>query len=88
MVKVELAKQAADLMNSERSFKPLYIDILSRIYKETKDNEVLTSICSEIINSGKINNEYFKWLREGVRKELKITNLYEYYIYSIDINSY
>ena len=43
MVKVELAKQAADLMNSERSFKPLYIDILSRIYKETKDNEVLTS---------------------------------------------
>lgn len=88
MVKVELAKQAADLMNSERSFKPLYIDILSRIYKETKDNEVLTSICSEIINSGKISNEYFKWLREGVRKELKITNLYEYYIYSIDTNSY
>ena len=71
MVKVELAKQAADLMNSERSFKPLYIDILSRIYKETKDNEVLTSICSEIISSGKISKEYFKWLKRRCKKRIK-----------------
>ena len=41
-----------------------------------------------IINGNKLDHSYSKWLTEGVREELRITNLYEYYIYTINTSNY
>lgn len=88
MVTDELAKQAAEIIGKEKSFNDNYLNILSRLYDETKSTDVLNCICAMIINGNKIKKEYFHWLEEGVKKELKITNLYEYYIYTIDTGNY
>lgn len=83
-----LAKQAAELIDKEREFNKLYFNILVRLYEATKLDEVLSCICSMIISGNKTDKEYFKWLELGVERELKITNLYEYYIYTIDTSNY
>ena len=88
MVGIELAKQAADIIGREREFNENYINILSRLYEETESTDVLYCICGAIINGNRANKEYSKWISEGVKKELKITNLYEYYIYTLDVDNY
>ncbi len=88
IVTEELAKQAAELFAKEKGFNETYLNILSKFYEETNCREVLHCICSMIINGNKTGHEYFHWLEEGVKEELKITNLYEYYIYTIDTENY
>lgn len=88
IVNEELAKQAAELLVKEKGFSETYLNILSRFYEDTKCSEVLSCICSMLINGNKTGKEYFKWFQEGVKKELKITNLYEYYIYTINTDNY
>ena len=56
--------------------------------RQTESTDVLYCICGAIINGNRANKEYSKWISEGVKKELKITNLYEYYIYTIDVDNY
>ena len=84
----ELAKQAAELLEKEKVYHESYMNILSRLYEDTSCKEVLHCICTMIINGNKMEKEYFRWLKEGVKNELKITNLYEYYIYTIDTTNY
>lgn len=88
MISDELARQAADIIIEERDFDKKYIHILKRIYEDTKSDDVLACICGAIINGKKRCDDDALWLRKGVERELKITNLYEYYIYSMDTSSY
>ncbi|MCR5737308.1 MAG: DUF5717 family protein [Eubacterium sp.] len=88
MTNEELAKQTAELMAKEKTFQPNYFQILTRFYEDTKQDEVLGAICSMIINGEKKQTEYFKWLELGVLHDLKITNLYEYYVYTADTSQY
>lgn len=88
MIEDELAKQAADIIIEERDFDKKYINILKRIYEDTKSDDVLACICGAIINGKNETTDDALWLRKGVERELKITNLYEYYIYSMDTDSY
>lgn len=84
----ELAKQTAEVMSKEREFNEACFHVLTRFYNDTHNKEVLSCICSMIINGNKSDREYFPWLEKGVKEELKITNLYEYYIYTINTDTY
>lgn len=88
IVTEELAKQTSELLSKEKTYNEAYLNILSRFYEDTKCSEILSCICSMLINGNKTGKEYFKWFREGVKEELKITNLYEYYIYTLDTENY
>ncbi len=46
---------------------------------------LLQEICTLLIKKGKIGKKYFDWYEEGVKAKLRITNLYEYYLMSMDI---
>ncbi len=80
----QLAMQICEISMSVRKFNKILFTILTNIYKEFPTKEIITSICSMLIKANKTDNEYFRWYEEGIKKELKITSLYEYYIYSMD----
>lgn len=61
----------------------IYKDLI-HLYEKYKTDEILHSICSMLIRSEKVSIEYFNWYRLGVERQLRITNLYEYYLYSCD----
>ncbi len=88
MVSRNLARQTAELISKERTVSDTHIRILSQIYQDIQDDDVLGCICAQIIHGNRKEREYFHWLEEGVKKELKITNLYEYYIYTINTEDY
>lgn len=83
-VSKKLAMQVGEIIRTERHFSPLVYDIVTRLYEKYSDDELLWSICGLLIKFNMTDHKYFKWFELGVEKELKITSLYEYYMYTID----
>jgi hypothetical protein len=59
---------------------------LTRLYKAYQRDEILSAICSLLIKGCKRDRKYFYWYNLGVNAQLRITELYEYYMYSADEN--
>ncbi len=83
IVSEKLANQLADTSLSVKNFDPLLLRLLTTIYDKTPNRNVLNAIVSLLIKGNKIGNAYFYWYEEAVKNELKLTGLYEYYMYSI-----
>lgn len=56
---------------------------LKNAYHKFGGQEMLSGICSILIKSGRTDEESFFWYQRGVRMELKITNLFEYFMMSV-----
>ena len=59
---------------------------LARLYRLYEKDEILSAICSLLIKGFKKDNKYFEWYNYGVKAQLRITELYEYFMYSVDEN--
>ena len=79
----EVSNQFTYLANKMKSFHPLIFKILEKLYEKYGTNEILTAICCQLIKGLKRTEKYFKWYELGVEAQLRITELYEYYMYSI-----
>jgi len=83
MLSPELVRQFTYLAGKKKSFNPVIFYSLERLYDKYKSEDILFAICSSLIKGLKRAEKYFKWFRLGVLSQLKITGLYEYYMYSI-----
>ncbi len=83
MISRETAQQYTYLAVKLKSFHPVVFHGLERLYKEYGTKELLSAICSILIKGMKKEEKYFHWYRLGVESQLRITELYEYYMYSI-----
>ncbi len=82
--KSDLAEQYVFMCSRTKGFdKKLYED-LCLLYEQYPTNECLQTICRMLISGQKTDFKYFKWYKIGVEKQLKITELYEYYIYAMN----
>lgn len=83
-VSKKLAMQVNEIIKTEKHFSPLLYTIMSKLYEKYQEDEMLWNICVLLIKSNKTDHKYFKWFQSGVEKKMKITSLYEYYMYTID----
>lgn len=88
MINDELAKSVALAIAREKNVSDRLFDIIAHFYDETKSVQLLETICNIIVKEDRRDKKYYKWLVDGVKHELNITNLYEYYIYTIDKSDY
>lgn len=79
----ELALQYTYLANKRKTYHPLIYRGLVRLYDEYGEAEILSAICCLLIKGLKRSEKYFEWYRLGVEAQLRITELYEYYMYSV-----
>lgn len=86
LLKPEVVEQLLYLTGKLREYQPVVYRILERLYQKKKDVRILQEICTLLIKGGKTGERYFGWYRAGVENQLKITNLYEYYMMSLDLN--
>ena len=84
IVSRELMNQYTYLAGKRKTFHPLIYKGLVNLYRESKSNAVLSAICSMLIKGFKRKKKYFYWFDLGVKEQLRITELYEYYIYTAD----
>ena len=80
----ELALYTANLAGQQKKFDRHLFRLLERLYDDYPDPMVLTSICTLLIKGNQIRSEYFKWYELAVEQEMKIVQLYEYYMMTIE----
>lgn len=82
-LKQDAIVQYTYIASKRKSFHPVIYKDLSRLYEQEESKEILTAICSLLIKGQKIGQKYFRWYSLGVEKQLRITELHEYYMYSV-----
>lgn len=85
IAKPEVAEQIIYLSERVKEYSFVLFRTLNRLYEETKDVRILQQICSLLIKGNRVGDKYFRWYRDGIENNLHITNLYEYFMLSIDI---
>lgn len=86
LLKQEVVEQLLYLTGKVREYQPVIYRILERLYLKKKDVRILQEICTLLIKGGKTGEKYFDWYLAGVENQLKITNLYEYYMMSLNLD--
>ena len=62
---------------------PAILSLLMGCYKKFHTTDTLHSICALLIRGEKQGPQYLKWFELGVKHHLRLTELYEYYMYSL-----
>lgn len=83
IVSKEVARQYTYHATKKKNFDPVIFHGLTKLYDEFAEPEILSTICSMLIKGLKRETKYFEWYRLGVQAQLRITELYEYYMYSV-----
>ena len=79
----EAAKQYTYQAIKRKTFHKVVFISLVRLYDEFGSIDTLCAICCILIKGMKKSEKYFEWYRLGVEAQLKITELYEYYMCAI-----
>lgn len=69
-----------------KNFSKVVLEDLCRFYEQYQEEEILAAVCKMLMKGQIISKEAFYWYQLGVEHNLKLTDLYEYYMYSIDEN--
>ena len=80
----EMAMYTASLASHEKIYQEKLCSLLMESYEIFEEPMMLTAICMLLIKGNKIGTLYFPWYERALFLELKISQLYEYYMYSID----
>lgn len=88
IISEKLSRQIMLLLEKDKGCNPSILRILMKIYENQKSTEVLNGICRMLIHGGKRSPGYFYWYDEGVKADLKLAELMEYYVYTISEQGY
>lgn len=80
----DVPDQILYLAGREREYSAMLVQVLQGLYRKRKDVHVLQEICTQLVRGGCVGKRFFEWYDAGVEARLRITNLYEYYMMSID----
>jgi len=80
----EVVFQYAELAIRGKNFNPLALRTLIQQCDIYEHKDILTAVCSLLIRGEKTDTKYHKWYALGVESSLKLTRLYEYYMYSLE----
>jgi len=84
----DLALHMADIISQQKRFDEKWLRILIRAYEIYEDKYILRAICMQLIKGNKVGKEYVKWYEAAVKAEIKIAQLYEYYMMSLDLDTF
>jgi hypothetical protein len=80
----DLAMVIMNLVGRIRSFSPLLYKILSFVYAQYENTQMLAAICSYLIRTQRFSPEYYHWYERGIEENLRIAGMNEAYLMSID----
>lgn len=81
----ELVERIKLLSQGNLEYSTLMMKVLMCAYEASGDNDLLSTICGMFIREDKNSENYHKWYALGVQNQVRVTNLYEYYIMSMHI---
>ena len=85
LLKQEAVEQLLYLCDKVREYSGVLYRTLVMLYEKKGDVRLLQQICALLIKGGRTGKACFPWYSAGVENNLRITNLYEYYVMSLDM---
>ncbi len=85
IVSLEVLEQIIYLAERVKEYSEVLLLILKRSYAGKADIRILKEICTLFIKGNKVGKQYFEWYEKGIDAELRILNIYEYYMLSADL---
>ncbi|MCR5673216.1 MAG: DUF5717 family protein, partial [Lachnospiraceae bacterium] len=79
----EVLKQVVYLAGKQREYDPLLYKLLCNCYDITLYDEIVEAVATMLIKGNCSGPKYFVWFDKAVRMQLRITKLYEYFMYSV-----
>lgn len=87
----ELLEQILYLCTRIKDYSAEYMGLLERtlitLYRQREDERILQELCTLFVKNSRVGAKYFVWYARSVDMQLRITNLYEYYMMSADLDS-
>lgn len=83
-LKREVAMRYCYLAGKSRDYSDVIRRDLCSLYEQFPEEEILLSVCKLLMKGQLTDHKAFYWYNLGVEHNLKLTDLYEYYMYSID----
>ncbi len=83
MVTDRLALKAADMAARVKDPAGRFLHTLMDLYEKKPSKDLITAICAILIRDGRRENEFFRWYRIGVEQDVRLTGLYEQFLYSM-----
>ena len=84
----ELLEQLLYLCTRIKDYSAEYMGLLERtliaLYRKSPDERILQELCTLFVKNSRVGAKYFAWYAKSVDAQLRITNLYEYYMMSAD----
>lgn len=80
----ELLLRYTYLIGRQKNFSRLLLEDLYIIYEQTPEDDILIMICQMLMRDRRVSQEDLKWYALGIEKNLKITDLYEHYMYALE----
>ncbi|MCR4651569.1 MAG: DUF5717 family protein [Lachnospiraceae bacterium] len=85
-VSEQLALQMAYQAERMKTYNKLIVTALGLIYGIYESDEILKSICVQLMRGDRHDHDSKEWYELALKLNLSITNLYECYMNSIDLN--
>lgn len=82
----ETAVYISSLAGQERRGHARFVRILKKLYETYERDEILGGICSLLIKGECRGEKEFSWFARGVEKDIRLTRLYDYYLYTVPEN--
>ena len=79
----EIALRAADLIRKQKSFRLGHERLLMMLYDLYPEKEILTALLTILLRREKPSAHYRGWYEKGIQEDVRLTELYEYYLASL-----
>lgn len=87
LITEEIAVSISFLAERLTVFEPAVFAMLEKLYLKFQLTDTLRCICGLLIRNEMREKKYFPWFARGVEEHLRLTDLYEYYMYTMEKKS-
>ena len=77
-------EQIIFLAGRVRDYSKVFLKALISLYDKHEDKRILQEICAQLIKGQRQDEKAFYWYAKAIEADIRLTNLYEYYVFSID----
>lgn len=81
-LKEDLVRRVAEIMLKERGFQILRYRLLETLYEQYPMEELVLAVCALLIRGDQRDSSFFRWFEKGVEADIRLTRLYDYYLYT------
>lgn len=81
----DIAKRVTVLALRSKESSKAVLTVLEECYQAFPMDETLQAICSLLIHNTCTDERYFSYFEKAVKKNLRLTRLYEYYMFTLDL---